>query len=171
MERRKINCGSCKHEELPSGSEACCNCVAGSEWEAKPAAGMVWPPVAGFDPGAPEGDKTNTRLDWGESGPELINVWGEVDPQIRRASIDDDERGPVLAVTRMPLETVIGYAIEGIKDRASKIGLMLTDKTLGEHELFDLIHDLANLHERWDQLETEREALRKAGEHVENRDT
>ena len=84
--------------------------------------------------------------------------------------IDDDERGPVLAVTRMPLETVIGYAIDGIKDHASKIGLRLTDKTLGEHELFDLIHDLANLHERWVALETERAEIQKAVEHVKNPD-
>lgn len=157
MKRRKMNCVNCKHARLPSGIEPCCNCVAGSEWEAAeaPAAGMVWPPVAGFDPGAPEGDKTNTRLDWGESGREIIGP---------KVGIDDDERGPVLAVTRMPLETVIGYAIDGIKDHASKIGLLLTDKTLGEHELFDLIHDLANLHERWVTLETERAEIQKAVE-------
>lgn len=119
------------------------------------------PPVVGFDPGAPEGDMTNTRLDWGETGREIIGP---------RVGIDDTESGPVLAVTRMPLETAIGYAIDGIKDHVSKIGLLLTDKTLGEHELFDLIHDLANLHERWVQLETERAAIRKAVEHVKNPD-
>ena len=160
MERRKINCGSCKHETLPSGIEPCCNCVAGSEWEAAPAAGFVWPPVVGFDPGAPTGDTTNTRLDWGETGREIIGP---------KVGIDDDERGPVLAVTRMPLETVISYAIDGIKDHASKIGLLLTDKTLGEHELFDLIHELANLHERWVTLETERAEIQKAVEHVKDR--
>lgn len=161
MERRKMNCGSCKHETLPSGIEPCCNCVAGSEWEAAPAAGMVWPPVAGFDPGAPEGDMTNVKRAWPLDGKETFSpkVW-----------IDDTESGPVLAVTRMPLETVIGYAIDGIKDHASKIGLLLTDKTLGEHDLFDLIHDLANLHERWVTLETEREKLRKAGEHGNGND-
>ena len=159
MERRKTNCGSCKHETLPSGIEPCCNCVAGSEWEAKPTAPDAT--VAGFDPGAPAGDMTNTRLDWGETGREIIGP---------RVGIDDDERGPVLAVTHMPLETVIGYAIDGIKDHASKIGLKLTDKTLGEHELFELIHDLANLHERWVTLETERAEIQKAVEHVKNPD-
>lgn len=113
------------------------------------------PTKSGFDPGAPEGDQTNVRLDWGESGRELIGP---------RVDIDDDERGPVLAVTRMPLETVIGYAIDGIKDHVSKIGLPLTDKTLGEHELFELTHDLANLHERWVTLETERTEIQKAVE-------
>ena len=144
MERRY--CDTCVHESLMPGLDPCAKCVGHDEWK---------PKEAGFDPGAPVGDMTNTRLDWGETGRENIGprVW-----------IDDDERGPVLAVTRMPLETVISYAIDGIKDHASKIGLLLTDKTLGEHELFDLIHDLANLHERWVTLETERAEIQKAVE-------
>lgn len=163
MERERRDCVNCKHVEISFGCEPCRSCKAQSKWEAAEAsaAGMIWPPVAGFDPGAPEGDMTNTRLDWGETGREMIGP---------KVGIDDDERGPVLAVTRMPLETVIGYAIDGIKDHVSKIGLLLTDKTLGEHELFDLIHDLANLHERWVTLETERAEIQKAVEHVENRD-
>ena len=159
MKRKRMECDTCSHEYLPHGIEPCNSCVSNSNWEAKPTAPEAT--VAGFDPGAPEGDMTNTRLDWGETGREIIGP---------RAWIDDTESGPVLAVTRMPLETVIGYAIDGIKDHASKIGLMLTDKTLGEHELFDLIHDLANLHERWVTLETERAAIRKEVEHVKNPD-
>ena len=152
-------CFECKFTLCKNTDEPCRSCDGFSHWEAKPTAPEA--PAVGIDPGAPEGDMTNVRRDWPLDGREIFTpkVW-----------IDDTESGPVLAVTRMPLEMVIGYAIEGIKDRASKIGLKLTDKTLGEHELFDLIHNLANLHERWDQLETEREALRKAGEHVENRD-
>lgn len=29
-----INCGSCKHSDIPSGSEPCCSCIAQSKWEA-----------------------------------------------------------------------------------------------------------------------------------------
>ena len=134
-------CANCKHTMVHYNEEPCISCNGFQHWEPNDAK----PVVIGFDPGAPEGDTTNTRLDWGETG-------------------------PVLAVTRMPLETVISYAIDGIKDHASKIGLLLTDKTLGEHELFDLIHDLANLHERWVTLETERAAIREAVEHVKNPD-
>ena len=150
-------CANCKHTKVHYNEEPCISCNGFRHWEPEDAK----PVVIGFDPGAPEGDTTNTRLDWGETGREIIGP---------KVGIDDDERGPVLAVTRMPLETVIGYAIEGIKDRTSKIGLKLTDKTLGEHELFDLTHDLDNLYERWVQLETERAEIQKAVEHVKNPD-
>ena len=150
-------CANCKHTMVHYNEEPCISCNCFQHWEPNDAK----PVVIGFDPGAPEGDMTNKRLDWGETGQEIIGprVW-----------IDDTESGPVLAVTRMPLETVISYAIDGIKDHASKIGLLLTDKTLGEHELFELIHDLANLHERWVTLETERAEIQKAVEHVKNPD-
>lgn len=157
MEER--HCDTCKHETLPSGIEPCCHCIDYKNWEPKGSAPEA--PAVGIDPGAPEGDTTNTQRVWPLDGREIFipKVW-----------IDDTESGPVLAVTRMRLETVIGYAIDGIKEHASKIGLLLTDTTLGEHELFDLTHDLANLHERWVQLETELAAIREAAEHVKDRD-
>ena len=155
MEER--NCNTCHFCERDPREEPCIRCFHNDQWEPIKAVDTVY---RSFDPGAPEGDMTNTRRVWPLDGREIFTpkVW-----------IDDDERGPVLAVTRMPLKTVIGYAIDGIKDRASKIGLKLTDKTLGEHELFDLTHDLANLHERWVKLETELAAIREA-EHVKNPD-
>lgn len=159
MEER--SCTTCKYRGVPPIGDPCKGCMTLERWEPKFIPAEPPFPVAGFDPGAPEGDTTNTRLDWGETGREMIGP---------KVGIDDDERGPVLAVTRMPLETVIGYAIDGIKDHASKIGLLLTDKTLGEHELFDLIHELANLHERWVKLETEQAEIQKAVEHVKNPD-
>ena len=153
MEER--SCTTCKYRGVPPIGDPCKGCTTLERWEPKFIPAEPPFPVAGFDPGAPAGDMTNTQRAWPLDGREIIGpkVW-----------IDDTENGPVLAVTRMPLETVIGYAIDGIKDHASKIGLRLTDKTLGEHELFDLIQDLANLHERWDQLETERAEIRKAVE-------
>lgn len=153
-------CNTCYFCERSPGEEPCVRCNRGQhdQWKPIDAGDTVY---RGFDPGAPEGDMTNTRLDWPLDGREIFTpkLW-----------IDDTESGPVLAVTRMPLETVIAYAIDGIKDHASKIGLRLTDKTLGEHDLFDLTHDLANMHECWVQLETEMAELRKAGEHGNGND-
>ena len=150
------HCDTCMHASLPSGIEPCCNCTCHNEWKPK-----VVEPAVGIDPGAPVSDTTNVRIDWGESGAEMIGP---------KVGIDDDERGPVLAVTRMPLEMVIAYAIEGVKDRASKIGLKLTDKTMSEHDLDNAIGELRCLHNAWFDLEVERAEIQKAVEHVNDRD-
>ena len=67
MEEKGKCCLTCMHEALPQGIDPCNKCLCHDEWKPKDAE-----PVAGIDPGAPVGDKTNVRLDWGERGTELI---------------------------------------------------------------------------------------------------
>ena len=164
MEENKSGCATCKHGTLPSGIEPCCHCIDYKNWEPKGNAPEA--PAVGIDPGGPEGDKTNVRRPWPLDGME-INPW-----LLRKPSdiIDDDENGPVFAITRMPLQMVIGYAIDGIKDHVSKLGLLLTDRSKKEKDLEDTIIELRGLHTDWDSLETELEALRKAGEHGNGND-
>lgn len=102
-------------------------------------------PVVGFDPGAPEGDKMNVRLDWGERGPELI-------------------RPPLTQVK------ILSYAIDGIKDHVSKLGLLLTDKTLSADALANTILELHDLNRDWDKLEEEREKKLRGTADVEFKD-
>lgn len=79
-------------------------------------------------------------------------------------------RGPERAATRMPMITVLGYAIEGVKDQIRSTGLLLTDSSLGEKDLADIRVDLQILNKAWAMLEEEREALRKEAEHVKDGD-
>ena len=156
MEEKEKCCLTCMHEALPQGIDPCNKCLCHDEW--MPKDGEM---VPGFDPGAPEGDKTNVRRPWPLDG-------REINPGLLRKPsdiIDDDENGPVFAITRMPLQMVIGYAIDGIKDHVSKLGLLLTDRSKTEKDLEDPIIELRGLHTDWDSLETELEALRKAVEH------
>ena len=167
----KYSC-TCKCSGVPKIGDPCKDCKTLERWEPKfipdespfpkvsAFSGEPVAPVVGFDPGAPEGDKTNVRQPWPLDGME-INPW-----LLRKPSdiIDDDENGPVFAITRMPLQMVIGYAIDGIKDHVSKLGLMLTDRSKTEKDLEDTIIELRGLHTDWDSLETEMEALRKAVE-------
>jgi len=74
----------------------------------------------------------NERIDWGESGPELI-------------------------VQPLTQEKKLGYAIDGIRNHAAGIGLLLTDKALSADALAVLISALWNLSQDWDRLEKERE--------------
>lgn len=127
-------------------------------------------PVVGFDPGAPEGDKTNVRLDWGERGPEII---GESGPEIinimREKQLKD---GPLVETARAVMKQItrLDYAIAGVRSKIGSIGLKFTDKDLSRDEIGFLIGQLNALQEDLFELEEEREALRKAGEHVKDRD-
>ena len=132
MDTRKSGCATCKHETLPSGIEPCCHCIDYNKWEDRQLAYAI-----GIDPGAPVGERMNARLDWGESGPELIGP-------------------PVMTEAKK-----IGYAIDGIRDHAASLGLLLTDKTLSPDALANTILALQELSRDWDSLEEEREALRK----------
>ena len=79
-------------------------------------------------------------------------------------------RGPERAATRMPMITVIGYAIDGVKSQIHSTGLLLTDSSMGEKDLADIRVDLQILNEAWAMLEEEREALRKAAEDEQSGD-
>jgi len=139
------NCGTCRHGTVSPTEMPCVACMTGERWEPKESSQVVH--AIGIDPGAPEGDRTNVRLDWGESGPELIGP-------------------PVMTEAKK-----IGYAIDGIRDHAASLGLLLTDKTLSADALANTISALQELSRDWDRLEEEREALRKAAGHVKDRDT
>lgn len=113
----------------------------------------------GRDMGAPEGDKTNVRLDWGERGPELI---GPVDI----TSADKLKDGPLLETARAVVKQItrLDYAIEGVRSKISSIGIKFTDKTLSRDELALLVCQLNALQADLFELEEEREAVRKAGQ-------
>lgn len=157
-------CENCKYRHEPIMSN-CDDCKPPERkgWEPAP------PPDINYrriEMGAPEGDKMNVRRPWPLDGM-------EINPRLLRKPsdiIDDDENGPVFAITRMPLQMVIGYAIDGIKDHVSKLGLLLTDRSKTEKDLEDTIIELRGLHTDWDSLETELEALRKAVEHGNGND-
>ena len=57
------HCDTCMHETLPSGIAPCNSCTFQNEWKPK-----VAEPAVGIDPGAPEGDRTNVRLDYAIAG-------------------------------------------------------------------------------------------------------
>lgn len=156
MEEEK-NCDTCKYRGVPPIGDPCKDCKTLERWEPKfipdespfpKVSAFTGKPVAqavGIDPGAPEGDQTNVRLDWGESGPEMV-------------------------VPPLTQDKVLGYAIGGIKKKVSILGLLLTNQTLSNDALANTILELQDLSRDWDRLEEEREALRKAGEHGNGND-
>lgn len=116
-------------------------------------------PAVGIDPGSPEGDKTNVRLDWGERGPELI---GPEDI----TSVEQLEDGHLVETARAAVKQItrLDYAIEGVRSKISSIGIKFTDKTLSRDELALLVCQLNALQADLFELEEEREAVRKAGQ-------
>ena len=140
MEER--HCYTCMHGT--NDMAHCRNCIALDEWKPKGEIDLGGP-ITGIDIGMPDGTKIPVK-------------------------IDDTESGPVLAVTRMPLKTVIGYAIDGIRGRASHLGLLLTDKTISVDALANTILELQSLYRDWETLEDSLAAIRKAAEHVKDRD-
>ena len=154
MEEKEKCCLTCMHEALPQGIDPCSKCLCHDEWKPKDAE-----PAVGIDPGAPEGDKTNVRLDWGERGPELI---GPVDI----TSVDKLKDGSLLETARAVVKQItrLDYAIEGVRSKMSSIGLKFTDKALSRDELSLLVYQINELQADLFELEEEREALRKAGQ-------
>lgn len=75
----------------------------------------------------------NVRLDWGESGPELI-----VPPVMTEAK-------------------KLSYAIDGIRSHVSAIGLLLTDKGTDIDDLTEAIRQLVGLRLDWRELLRETE--------------
>ena len=164
MEENKSGCATCKHETLPSGIEPCCHCIDYKNWEPKGSAPEV--PAVGIDPGAPEGDRTNVRLDWGESGPELIGPQDitSVD-QLKDGHLVETARAAVKQITRLD------YAIEGVRSKMSSIGLKFTDKTLNRDELALLVGQLNALQADLFELEEEREKTLRGAADVEFKDS
>ena len=127
-------------------------------------------PVVGFDPGAPEGDKTNVRLDWGERGPEII---GESGPEIinimREKQLKD---GPLVETARAVMKQItrLDYAIAGVRSKIGSIGLKFTDKDLSRDEIAFLVGQLNALQADLFELEEEREKKLKGTADVEFKD-
>ena len=157
MDMEGKTCGNCKHCHEPIMSN-CSDCETPElkGWEPAGPQDFVY---RGLDMGAPEGDKTNVRLDWGERGPELIVPEGIT-------SVDKLKDGPLLETARDVVKKItrLDYAIEGVRSKMSSIGIKLTDKTLSRDELTLLVCQLNELQLDLYELEDEREALRKAGQ-------
>lgn len=124
-----IKCGTCKHSDIPSGSEPCCSCIAQSKWEA-------------------------ARIT-----PEDITSANQFS-----GTLAETARAYMKQLTRLD------YAIEGVRSKISSIGIKFTDKDLSRDEIDFLVGQLNALQVDLYELEKEREALRKAGEHVKDRD-
>ena len=154
------HCDTCMHETLPSGIAPCNSCTFQNEWKPK-----VAEPAVGIDPGAPEGDQTNVRLDWGESGPELIGPEDitSVD-QLKDGHLVETARAAVKQITRLD------YAIAGVRSKIASIGIRFTDKTLNRDELALLVGQLNALQADLFELEEERERKLRGTVDVEVKD-
>ena len=165
MNTKKSSCAACKHEMLPSGIEPCCSCIDYRRWEPKDSE-----MVTAFDPGAPEGDQTNVRLDWGERGPEII---GESGPEIinimREKQLKD---GPLVETARAVMKQItrLDYAIAGVRTKIGSIGLKFTDKDLSRDEIAFLVGQLNALQADLFELEEEREKKLRGTADVEFKD-
>ena len=163
MEENKSGCATCKHETLPSGIEPCCHCIDYKNWEPKGSAPEA--PVVGFDPGAPEGDRTNVRLDWGERGPELIGTEDITSvEQLKDGHLVETVRAVVKQITRLD------YAIAGVRSKMSSIGIKLTDKDMSRDEIGFMIGQLNALQADLFELEEEREKKLRGAADVEFKD-
>ena len=176
MERKKT-CSNCKHTMEHYNEEPCIGCNGFQHWEPKfipdespfpkvsAFTGKPVAPAVGIDPGAPEGDKTNVRLDWGESGPELIGTEDitSVD-QLKDGHLVETARDAVKQITRLD------YAIAGVRSKMSSIGIKLTDKDLIRDEIGFMIGQLNALQADLFELEEEREKKLRGAADVEIKD-
>ena len=153
MERKKT-CSNCKHTMEHYNEEPCIGCNGFQHWEPKEG-----------DPGAPEGDQTNARLDWGESGPELIGTEDitSVD-QLKDGHLVETARAVMKQITRLD------YAIEGVRSKISSIGIKFTDKNLSRDEIAFLVGQLNALQADLFELEEEREKKLRGAADVEIKD-
>lgn len=163
MEEKEKTCATCRHETLPSGIEPCCHCVDYKNWEPKDGAPEA--PVVGIDPGAPAGDKTNVRLDWGESGPELIGPKDITDEkQLKDGHLVEAAKALAKQITRLD------YAIAGVRSKISSLGIKLTDKDLIRDEIYFTVGQLNALRVDLFELEDERERKLRGAADVEIKD-
>ena len=157
-------CGNCKHRDLSPYEKPCHDCKEPElkGWEPAPPPGIVY---RGLDMGAPEGDKTNVRLDWGERGPELIGPKDitSVD-QLKDGHLVETARAAVKQITRLD------YAIAGVRSKMSSIGIKLTDKDLRRDEIDFMIGKLNALQADLFELEEERERKLRGAADVEIKD-
>lgn len=65
------SCLNCKHGRKFHTESPCRDCFGENLWEPRDEIYTRENVFRGIDPGAPEGDQTNVRLDWGESGREV----------------------------------------------------------------------------------------------------
>jgi hypothetical protein len=116
--------------------------------------------------GAPEGDKTNVRLDWGESGPELIGTEDitSVD-QLKDGHLVETARAAVKQITRLD------YAIEGVRSKISSICLKFTDRDMSLDKINLLGGQLNALQADLFELEEEREKKLRGAADVEFKDS
>ena len=116
----------------------------------------------GWDPGAPTGDMTNVRLDWGENGPEMIGPRVDIKTEnlLKDGHMVETARAVVKQITRLD------YAIAGVRSKIGSIGIRFTDKDLSRDEIAFLVGQLNALQCDLFELEEEREAA----EHVKNPD-
>ena len=152
---------TCIHENLPQGIDPCNKCIGHNEWTPKEGT-----PVVGFDPGAPEGDKTNVRLDWGESGREIIGPKVDIttEDQLKDGPLVETERAVVKQITRLD------YAIAGVRSKIASIGIKFTDKDLSRDEIGFLVGQLNALQADLFELEEEREKKLRGTADVEFKD-
>ena len=176
MEEEK-SCTTCKYRGVPPIGDPCKGCTTLERWEPKfiPAespfpkvsafSGEPVAPVVGIDPGAPEGDKTNVRLDWGESGPELIvpEDITSVD-QLKDGHLVETARAVVKQITRLD------YAVAGVRSKIASIGIRFTDKGLSRDEIDFLVGKLNALRVDLFELEEERERKLRGAADVEIKD-
>lgn len=160
MNTKKSSCATCKHETLPSGIEPCCSCIDYRRWEPKDSE-----MVTGIDPGVPEGDQTNVRLDWGESGRELIGPQDITsESQLKDGPLVETVRAVMKQITRLD------YAIAGVRTKIGSIGLKFTDKDLSRDEIAFLVGQLNALQADLFELEEEREKKLRGTADVEFKD-
>lgn len=162
---------------VPPIGDPCKDCKTLERWEPKfipdespfqkvsAFTGKPFAPAVGIDPGAPEGDKTNVRLDWGESGPEMIGPKDitSVD-QLKDGHLVETARAVVKQITRLD------YAIAGVRSKMSSIGIKLTDKDLSRDEIDFMIGQLNALQADLFELEEEREKKLRGAADVEFKD-
>lgn len=163
MEENKSGCAACKHETLPSGCEPCCYCIDYKRWEPEDYA------KTGFDPGAPEGDKTNVRLDGGERGPEIFRQARITPEDITSAN---QFSGTLVETARAVMKQItrLDYAIAGVRTKIGSIGLKFTDKDLSRDEIAFLVGQLNALQADLFELEEEREKKLRGTADVEFKD-
>jgi len=157
-------CGNCKHRDLSPYEKPCHDCKEPElkGWEPPPPPGIVY---RGLDIGAPEGDKTNVRLDWGESGTELIRTEDITSAdQLKDGNLVETAQAAVKQITRLD------YAIAGVRSKMSSIGIKLTDKDLSRDEIGFMIGQLNALQADLFELEEDRERKLRGAADVEIKD-
>lgn len=157
-------CENCKYRHEPIMSN-CDDCKPPERkgWEPAPPPDIVY---RGLDMGAPEGDKTNVRLDWGERGPELIGPQDITsESQLKDGDLVETARAAVKQITRLD------YAIAGVRAKMSSIGIKLTDKDLSRDEIGFMVGQLNALRVDLFELEEERERKLRGAADVEFKDS